>query len=276
MTYWDNRQPLPGYPSKLARPELRKVLEGTYPRGGRRLASRRAMAISQKTIKLLWANAAGRCAFPDCGALLCMPESGKAAPYTIGEMAHIRGEKRGANRHDPSQSTEQRDGYANLILLCPTHHTLIDKPENAAAYSVNLLLNMKLQHNRDVEDRLKKTAYKNKREVAKTVYSLLAQNHAVFNNYGPRSEIARKNPESDAHAVWLSMRLSTIVPNNRRISEITAANANLFSAKEQPVLAAFEVHSKGYERWVQDETSYEGVVRFPAEFDKLMTELARE
>jgi hypothetical protein len=76
------------------------------------------MSISEKTIKLLWANAAGRCAFPDCGALLCTPESGSAAPYTIGEMAHIRGEKKGANRHDVSQTAKERDSYANLILLC--------------------------------------------------------------------------------------------------------------------------------------------------------------
>jgi hypothetical protein len=232
------------------------------------------MTISSKTIKVLWANAAGRCAFPDCGALLCTPESGSAAPYTIGEMAHIRGEKLGANRHHPAQTPAERDGYANLILLCPTHHTLIDKPENLAAYSVNLLLNMKLQHNKDVEVRLKKQAYKDKKEVARTLYPLLVQNHAIFKNYGPHSDIARKNPESDAHAVWLSMRLSTIVPNNRQMVDITSTNAKLFGAEEQGVLAAFEVHARGYEQWVQDEISYEGVVRFPVQFDALITELA--
>jgi hypothetical protein len=203
-----------------------------------------------------------------------MPESGNAAPYTIGEMAHIRGEKPGANRHDATQTAVQRDGYANIILLCPTHHTIIDKPENLAAYSVNTLLNMKLQHNRDVEDRLKKEAYKDKFEVARAIHPLLAQNHAVFKNYGPHSEIAQKNPESDAHAVWLSMRLATIVPNNRQMAEITSANAKLFSVEEQKILATFEVHARGYEQWVQDEISYEGVVRFPAQFATLITELA--
>lgn len=233
------------------------------------------MSISQKTIKLLWANSAGRCAFPGCGTLLCMPGSGNAAPYTIGEMAHIRGEKTGANRHDPAaQTAVERDSYANLILLCPNHHTVIDKPENLAAYSVNLLLNMKLQHNRDVEDRLKKQAYKIKHDVARAIHPLLAQNHAVFNNYGPHSESARTNPESDAHTVWLSMRLAAIVPNNRKIAEITSAHAYLFTAKEQEILALFELHVRGYEQWVQDEISYEGVVRFPIEFDTLITELA--
>jgi len=232
------------------------------------------MSISDKTIKLLWANAAGRCAFHGCGALLCTPESGSAAPYTIGEMAHIRGEKPGANRHDAGQTAKDRDAYANLILLCPTHHTLIDKPENETVFSVNLLLNMKLQHNQDVENRFKTKVYADKKDVAKTIHPLLVQNHAVFQSYGPQSEIARKNPESDAHAIWLSMRLSTIVPNNRRIVELISKNAGLFSAEEQKTLAAFEVHATGYEKWVNDETSYEGVVRFPASFATLIQDLA--
>lgn len=233
------------------------------------------MAISEKTIKLLWGNAAARCAFPDCGALLCTPESGAAAPYTIGEMAHIRGEKKGANRHDENQTAKERDAYANLILLCPTHHTLIDKPENEATYSVNQLLNMKLQHNQDVENRFKSCVYKSKQDIAKVIHPLLVQNHAAFKNYGPQSDIARKNPESDAHAVWLSMRLSTIVPNNRRIKDIVSKHMDLFDASEQKTLAEFEVHASGYEGWVNDENSYEGVVRFPRAFGTLIEDLAK-
>jgi hypothetical protein len=203
-----------------------------------------------------------------------MPESGHAAPYTIGEMAHIRGEKSGANRHDATQTPDQRDSYANLILLCPNHHTIIDKPESIAEYSVNILMNMKLQHNRDVEDRLRKQKYKDKHEVARIILPLLTQNHTVFDNYGPHSDIARKNPESDAHGIWQSMKLSTIVPNNRQMAEITSANAGLFNSQEQEVLATFQVHASGYEKWVRDEISYEGVIRFPEKFDALVKELA--
>jgi HNH endonuclease len=233
------------------------------------------MAFSQKTIKLLWGNAAGRCAFPDCGALLSFPESGKIAPHTIGEMAHIRGDKPGSNRHDPGLSDADRNDYANLILLCPTHHTVIDKPENVGTYTVNMLLNIKLQHQRHVADRFKKDVCTNKHQVARLIQLLLTQNHTVFTNYGPHSEIARRNPESQAHAVWLAERLSTIVPNNRRMAEITAAHAELFSPDEQKILATFEVHVRGYERWAEDEAPYEGVVRFPKEFETLMSELAR-
>ena len=83
------------------------------------------MAISQKSTKILWANAAGRCAFPGCQARLCTQDAGGQAPYIIGEMAHVCGEKPGASRYNADQAAAERDDYQNLILLCPTHHTLI-------------------------------------------------------------------------------------------------------------------------------------------------------
>jgi hypothetical protein len=232
------------------------------------------MTISQKSIKILWANAAGRCAFPGCETKLCTQESGQAAPYTIGEMAHIKGEKAGSNRYDALQTPAERDDYTNLVLLCPTHHTEVDKPENVGIYSVVALLKLKADHEANVNGRLKKAKFANKSEVAVCVYPLMAENHTVFTNFGPHSEIARKNPESDAHGVWLSERLATIVPNNRKIAEVMAANKALFSPKEQEIVEKFRLHARSYERWVSDETSYEGVVRFPSEFEKLITELA--
>jgi hypothetical protein len=47
------------------------------------------MAITPKSIKILWSAAAGLCAFPDCRERLAYGEAGEFAPYTIGEMAHI-------------------------------------------------------------------------------------------------------------------------------------------------------------------------------------------
>jgi hypothetical protein len=233
------------------------------------------MAISQKSIKLIWANSAGRCAFLGCQKRLCTEGSGRAAPYTIGEMAHIRGERPGSNRYDVSQAAVERDDYANLILLCPNHHTLIDKPENVGVFSAVVLQKMKSEHEANVNGRLLMTTFSDKYEVTRCVYPFLAENNSVFRNFGPRSEIARKNPESDAHAVWLSERLSTIVPNNRQIAKVTTDNIALFSPDEQAIITTFALHARSYERWVTDEVTYESVVRFPPEFESLISELAR-
>jgi hypothetical protein len=225
-------------------------------------------------MKILWANAAGRCAFPGCQCRLCTDEAAKAAPYTIGEMAHICGEKSEASRYDASQSDVQRNDYANLILLCPNHHTLIDKPENLKKYSVEVLHKIKSNHERYVHERLEIRGFEKKEEVAAYLYPLLKENHEVFLSFGPKSEIARKNPESDAHGVWVSERLSTIIPNNRKIVEIAEANSGLFTPTEQAILKKFALHARSYEGWVTDDVSYEGVVRFPEEFDKLISGLA--
>jgi hypothetical protein len=232
------------------------------------------MAITQKSMKLLWANAAGRCSFIDCQCRLCPADAGGAAPFIIGEMAHIRGERAGSNRHDASLSPDERDDYANLILLCPNHHATIDKSENEKLYGVDVLHKMKYDHERFVAARLQRSQFVDKHEVAAFIYPLLEENHEVFTNYGPTSEIARRNPESDAHGVWLSERLATIIPNNRRIAEIVAANSGLFNADEQVILSRFGLHARTYDQWVGDDISYEGVVRFPAEFEALISEAA--
>jgi hypothetical protein len=231
------------------------------------------VAISQKSIKILWANAGGRCAFPHCQQRLCTSDAGNAAPYTIGEMAHIRGERPGSNRYDASQTQIQRDDYENLILLCPNHHTIIDRPENEDSYNVEVLQAMKAAHENFVSGLLEKPQFADKREVAAYIYPLLKENHEVFISFGPLSEIARRNPGSDAHGIWLSERLATIIPNNRRMIRVLEANLRLFGPPEQTILARFRLHVRSYERWVLNEVTYEGVVRFPTEFESLISGL---
>lgn len=229
------------------------------------------MAISAKNAKILWAEAAGRCAFQDCGEKLCIDQAGKFAPYTIGEMAHIKGKRAGSNRHDPDQDLDEREAYPNLILLCPTHHTIIDQKENEDTYDVDRLLEMKAQHEASISDRLDNPKFENKYALAACIYPLLAENHQVWKAFGPFSDIAQKNPNSeDAYAVWRSERLSTIVPNNRCLLAIIESNKKMFSADEQAALAAFSLHARSYERWVTDEVAYEAVVRFPKEFETLI------
>ena len=63
----------------------------------------------------------------------------------LGEEAHIRSRRVGGPRHDPAYPAAKIDNYENLILLCPTHHTLIDA-HGGDAYSVEALIEMKRRH----------------------------------------------------------------------------------------------------------------------------------
>lgn len=232
------------------------------------------MAITQKSIKILWSAAAGYCAFPDCLKRLTYSETKELESFTLGEMAHICGDRPGANRHDANQTPQQRDDYQNLILLCPTHHALIDRPEIEKRFSMDVLFQMKIAHEERIRSSIEILPAAGKPEVARQILPLLAENHQVWLNYGPRSEIARKNPHSEAAAMWLSERLTTIVPNNRRISEMLKVSKLAFAPHEQEVIATFMIHARSYEQWVQDDISYEGVIRFPDKFEIMIKESA--
>ena len=89
-------------------------------------------------IKLLFARSGNRCAFPKCRAPMALNET------LTGEVCHIKGARLGSARYDAAQTDIERHAYANLILMCPTHHTVIDDDE--AAYTVEYLSKIKAAH----------------------------------------------------------------------------------------------------------------------------------
>lgn len=62
----------------------------------------------------------------------------------MGEISHIKASQPGGPRHDQSQTDEQRNGFDNLLLLCPTHHKVVD--DDPESYTVERLVKMKMQH----------------------------------------------------------------------------------------------------------------------------------
>ena len=229
------------------------------------------MSISPKSIKLLWSNAAGRCSFSSCNERLTVAQAAGYAPYTLGEMAHIKGNKSTSNRYDEKQSDEERDSYENLILLCPTHHTLIDKAENEAYFTVEMLHEMKVKHEKKVASRLDDVKIEDLEQLKNELSILLAENYQAWQEYGPSSDKAQKNPHSDEiYALWTSSRLSTIVPNNRKVKKLLDENRALFPRVEQRIVSKFLHHIDSYEKWVNDEIAYRTVISFPNEFESLI------
>lgn len=110
------------------------------------------MAINQKDIKLLWGLAACRCAFPDCRALLTQTHDINKNYCSIGEQAHIIAREKNGPRGDSLLSDLERDSYENLILLCPNHHTIIDK--EPTKFTVDKLKTIKKNHELWVQNSL--------------------------------------------------------------------------------------------------------------------------
>lgn len=99
------------------------------------------MAISDKTRKLLWGHSGNRCAF--CRRELVM--SGKTDDDSlVGDECHINAKRKNGPRYNPSLSDEQVDSFDNLILLCKTHHKMVD--DQPIEYSVQILRKVKQRH----------------------------------------------------------------------------------------------------------------------------------
>lgn len=97
-------------------------------------------SVSQATAKRLFAVSGNKCAFPKCPLELVDRLSGKVT----GRICHIRAASPRGSRYDPHQTDAERYDYANLILLCPIHHDVVDADE--ISYTVERLLKMKADH----------------------------------------------------------------------------------------------------------------------------------
>ena len=100
----------------------------------------------EKEIKLLWGRSGNRCAI--C-KLELTPDGEKE---TLGEMAHIIARATNGPRGVSPISSNERDKYSNLILLCPTHHSETDK--NFSDWPVTKLLEIKAKHESWVSEQL--------------------------------------------------------------------------------------------------------------------------
>ncbi len=97
----------------------------------------------------LWVKAGGRCEFRGCNKYLY--RDGLTLKETnYSEIAHIVAASRKGPRGDDLLPVSKRNWFDNLMLLCETHHKLIDSMEHQAEYSTTLLRSMKAEH----EDRI--------------------------------------------------------------------------------------------------------------------------
>ncbi|SOJ56961.1 hypothetical protein MSIMFB_04439 [Mycobacterium simulans] len=107
------------------------------------------MTISAQTRKLLWGRAHNTCSFATCWQALTADEvdarTGEEFAVVVGQEAHIRSGSPGGPRYDPDYPSADIDNYQNLMLLCPTHHSLIDA-HGGDAYDVDTLAKMKRRH----------------------------------------------------------------------------------------------------------------------------------
>lgn len=91
----------------------------------------------------LWVKSGGRCAYPGCTNYL-LKDNYTGYEWPIGDMAHIAGHSDKGPRSIARMSREKRNLEKNLILLCPSHHRIVDKI--AKKYGIAKVLAFKRRH----------------------------------------------------------------------------------------------------------------------------------
>jgi hypothetical protein len=109
------------------------------------------MGITTTVRKKLWGKSGARCAI--CKIEIFEPAKDYVDKIILGEEAHISGDEPGSARYDSGMSEVQRDAEENLILLCPTDHTKIDK--NVTEYTIVGLRIIKKDHELWVQDAIR-------------------------------------------------------------------------------------------------------------------------
>lgn len=105
--------------------------------------------IPEKVKNLLWVHAGGRCEFDGCNKNLWLDILTKNITNSA-YIAHIIADEPGGSRGHLIVSREKCKDLSNLMLMCDTHHRLIDG--NAEVYTIDILTKMKKMH----EDRIEK------------------------------------------------------------------------------------------------------------------------
>jgi hypothetical protein len=227
------------------------------------------VAISEKDIKKLWGRVAGHCSAPGCSED-CVPFLDPNDPTVIGEMAHVIPQSKDWTRGDGESAGE--DTYENLILLCPTCHTKVDKaPEHV--YPRELLLKWKADHEARVRSSLSIPRYENLEQLADAIGRILTENHVIWKKVGPDSELAKRNPLSAGARIWSFQKLSTVVPNNKRIARSLDAHKNLVPLADWDACAEFIQHAAAFEQNAYDRIDSNAVPRFPNSFSEFIARL---
>ncbi|MDI5971529.1 HNH endonuclease [Streptomyces sp. SL13] len=99
------------------------------------------MAVSEKTCKIVWAEAGGRCAI--CRGEVVTPGTDCDDPSVFGEEAHIVARSKGGPRAGDLDDAS-RHSRTNLLLLCSRHHKQID--DQPAHFTVERLREIKEWH----------------------------------------------------------------------------------------------------------------------------------
>lgn len=224
------------------------------------------MAISVRVQRKLLATSGGYCGNPACHRnLFDFFETGKIT--NIEEMAHIIGQKEDGPRGEDELPLSERDEFDNIILLCPTCHTTIDK--NPKLYPKETVRKWKREHEESIKNLFIAPRFETREEARKYLLPIFVENKTIFDQYGPFSDNATKD-QMATELEWERLCLQKLIPNNRKIEAAVAQNIDLLNEEEFRLFTQFKLHREGFEYNKLSGDVNATVPTFPVGFENIM------
>lgn len=161
---------------------------------------------SDKTLKILFGFCGNRCAEPTCTNLIIADATPYSVEAVIGQIAHIYASSDQGPRGKAGLTKAERDAPDNLVLLCPTHHVVVDKQHET--YPAALLIDWKEKRERPyregIKDRINDLGFKELEFAATSLLAADAPDSSDYGNIPPADKIA-KNGLGSTSATLLRM-----------------------------------------------------------------------
>lgn len=224
--------------------------------------------ISEHIKRELWSRSGGYCQNPECNIDLFRAVDSKCS-IPIDELAHIIPYSTNGPRSELQREECDSHSYLNLIVLCPTCHTVIDKvPEN---FPVEMLMSWKSNHEVRIKAALGVTKCKNKQLLFRHISRLTRENRAIFNLFSPRARVL-EDPNIDYVSAWHRHAIQKLIPNNREILACLHSNDHLLNKYEKDLVETFALHIEGFAYNCVSGQKESAVIEFPPEMNELFGE----
>ncbi|CAM3927378.1 HNH endonuclease [Kibdelosporangium persicum] len=226
--------------------------------------SARRVELSQPAKDRLWSESGGHCQNPECRADL----HGFLKRKHIGELAHIIPASFEGPRADEAMelSEDERAMPENVLVLCPTCHTVIDKAPSE--YPTSVLRTWKTRSQEARTTAHGTPVFHSRFEARQFIEGLLDANRAVFNLYGPLDNAY----DSTRAEQWRRHVNGTIIPNNRVILRVLQANRRLLTDAEKMTLGIFAVHVRELTERHLEGNWTPGSTKFPSAMESILKE----
>ncbi len=214
----------------------------------------------------LFVDSAGSC-------LLCQtslfPDSPRGRSISIAERAHIVAHSPAGPRGGATPNDSPVDDPANLVLLCPTCHTKVDKAPDE--YPATVLLDLKSNRAAAVARIGGIVTFSNRADARAAVEVLLSQNRETFNHSGPDKDDG-SFPTLEAAAKWRELVLTEIVPRNELLISLVEVNSAFATNADRLAAEELRAHTRDLAAKHRGRPLLAPSQRFPAAAESIFSE----